>query len=172
MPNGYDWNTYCGLSTIGQAPVPFAEPGEMGVGLENYFDPGSGPFPCQEKHDLAYFGVVRFDVAGLKNVVTAKLNFSWKWTSMTGPGTSANSAARRLWLVKGDPWWVVEPLLDLSPGDHVFSIEVSSVVRDWISGAKPNLGLSITGDTSFAESNDVWISRYTDFQLDVLYNPN
>jgi hypothetical protein len=173
LRGGYDWNFYCGLSTIGQAPSFTPDRGGVLVGFENYFDQGSGLFPCQASHDIVYRGAVLFDLGGLPNVVAATLTFGFEWTSMSGPGTSADSAARRLWLRTGDSvFYQADPLLDLSPGDHSFSIDVSTVVRNWVNGTTENRGFVISGPNElFPENNDTWVSSYTNFRLHVVYNP-
>jgi hypothetical protein len=173
LPDGYDWNFYCGLSLVGTGPSFTPDAGGVLVGFENYFDQGSGIFPCQEKHDIDYRGVVHFDLGGLKNIVIAKLTFQWIWTSMTGPGTSANSAARRLWLITGDDvFFQADPLVDLSSGDHSFTIDVSTIVRDWVNGTTPNRGFVLSGpNETFPENNDTWVSSYRNFRLDITFNP-
>jgi hypothetical protein len=173
LRNGYDWNFYCGLSVIGTAPSFTPDRGGVLVGFENYFDEGSGLFPCQQKHDLAYRGVVRFDLGGLKNIVTAKLTFGLHWTSRRPFGTTTDSAARRLWLLTGDNvFFQADPLVDLTSDQTSFTIDVSTIVRDWVNGTTPNRGFVLSGpNESFPENNDDWVSSYTNFQLDVVYNP-
>jgi hypothetical protein len=172
LRGGYDWNFYCGLSTVGQAPSFTPGRGSVLVGFENYFDEGSGLFPCQASHDIAYRGAVLFNLDGLRNVVAATLTFGWEWTSKSGPGTSANSAAQRLYLRTGDNvFYQADPLLDLSPGDHSFSIDVSTVVRNWVIGITENRGFVISGPNDFPENNDTWVSSYNNLRLHVVYNP-
>ena len=51
---------YCPMRTRGRHHEVSPGPGQAIVGYANFYDPGSGPFPCWEKIDHAYRAHVRF----------------------------------------------------------------------------------------------------------------
>ena len=184
-------DTYCHHEWCGDLCLHGTRPdvprsGTVLVGYYHFYDPGTDPFPCTEKVDIVYAGAVRFELSTFDSIVSATLHFKWDWTKMTGVGTTANSALTKLGIATYDwPSMVMpgdleigylpvpaEEFLDMSHGDHDFSIEVSNVARSWINHERRNFGFILSGpDNGYPENNDVWESQYRNFTLTVVYNP-
>jgi len=189
--NGEDYNgaIYCGLSVRGFAGSLNPPPGAVNVGYENYWDPGSDPFPCWEGEDTFWRAGLQFDQDVLKSyvqahgLVTATLRFR-----MTG---SQFSCLARLDQATQDmTGWVpdaggvipsdgagmnipVGPLASINQWpfkesvDGHFEIDVTSMVRPWVAYAD-SVGYGfvlVSGDESLPRNNVSCTSVYTDFQL-------
>ena len=185
----YNNAIYCGLSVRGIAGSLNPPPGAVNVGYENYWDPGSDPFPCWEGEDTFWRAGLQFDQDLLKSyvqahgLVTATLRFR-----MTG---SQFSCLARLDQATQDmTGWVpdaggvilsdgagmnipVGPLASINQwpfkesADGHFEIDVTSMVRPWVTYAD-SVGYGfvlVSGDESLPRNNVSCTSVYTDFQL-------
>jgi hypothetical protein len=54
--------------------------------------------------------------------------------------------------------------------DPTITLDVSSIVRDWLEGAKPNYGFVFYGfDEGFPQNNTTYLSKYSGFTLTLTY---
>ena len=77
---------YC-LDTIGQISN-YAPPGQqMTVGFQYIYMPGSGPFPCTQKADVALRGAIQWDLSKIagKTLISATLSFTNDSSFGNGP---------------------------------------------------------------------------------------
>ena len=60
LDHDFNMPPWCGLRTRGTAPLWSGGPGQVVVGYDNLYDPGTDPLPCWERIDHAYRGHVLF----------------------------------------------------------------------------------------------------------------
>jgi hypothetical protein len=170
----------CGVNVVGVGLPPISA-GSTLVGFSNYYDPGTNPFPCRLSSDEVYRGAVRFDLSAIQKlkpdfVESANLNY------VVSQSVFCSSAGGRC--VTDRRNCVAEALVgtvdlrgkthvpgDLPPGESYRfgpSGDVTSVVREWINGTRPNFGFVLKGaDESYGTNNSECQSILTGFTLTV-----
>lgn len=146
------------------------------VGFDDFWDPGTEPFPCYEKIDVAYRGAVRFDLPAVPHFVDATLHFDLLETrSPTIDLGSNTSCAARLSIATVD--WSngfgdlipAEDFVTLPPDSAAGNVGVAPVVRQWLQGIRPNFGFVLVGrDEGTPQETKACLSRYGNFRLDLL----
>jgi len=159
---------------MGDAAAAFYERSTEGVivGWEHFYD-GS------RIHNHIYRGAVRFNVGLLgeppkKTITKATLSYKIQSGAKTGGGF-IESCASRLLLATGD--WTGIPSVDIGkapatiPGDafktlveaplgSVMKVDVTAVVKDWVSGKRKNKGFVFAGSPEahglHADNNVCW----------------
>ena len=196
---GYHWNyhfshewenaTYCFYSR-GLGPSFSPSGSQILVGFEDFWDPGTNPFPCWEKIDHAYRTAISFDMGPLagKKLWNATLTFTNQKTVATIFGAPATCLSEIMlgnsdWsgatdLIQGDSY------LDLPTGTGVnvnnptvhitnstaYKIDVTDAVRSWLNGSRPNFGFVFRGPReNYAKDNDQCGSFFGDIKLTVEY---
>jgi hypothetical protein len=186
----HEWESasYC-FYTSGLGPS-FAPSGtQILVGFENHWDPGTNPFPCWEKIDLAYRTAIKFDMGPLsgKKLWNATLTFTNQKTNATAaaPATCLSEIMYGVsdWsgatdLIQGDSY------LDLPTGTNVnvsnptvhisnstsYQIDVTDAVRGWLNGSRPNFGFVFRGPREdYVKDNGQCGSFYGNIKLQVEY---
>jgi hypothetical protein len=125
------------------------------IGTFADFDSGSGQFPCPWSFKRIERGLVLFDVASLGaaaagHIVSATLHFDSTIKYSLDPADNCPYDLLGSISVLNEPWSLkfdlnADFLTDFAPAyscvasDH--TVDLSAVVRDWISGARPNHGL-------------------------------
>lgn len=187
----YNDAIYCGLSVRGIAGSLSPPPGAVDVGYENYWDPGSDPFPCWEGEDTFWRAGMQFDQGVLKSyvqahgLVTATLRFRMTgsqfsclarldqatqdmtdWVPDAGGVIPSDGAGMNIpvgMLANIDQW----PFKESADGH--FEIDVTNMVRPWVTYAD-SVGYGfvlVSGDESLPRNNVSCTSVYTDFQLEL-----
>ncbi|MBP7937831.1 MAG: hypothetical protein KA354_24590 [Phycisphaerae bacterium] len=163
--NNYD-AVYC-TDLIPYGAFEGLEFGAARVGYDRHHDPGTEPLPCWWWVSSVDRGLVRFDLALLgvtgDQITDATLEYDLETTySVAGTATNCpNSILSSIWIVN-EPWsdkfdLDAEFLTDPSPSpscvDTHHSLNVSSVVRDWLKGVRPNYGFLFVGGDESRPSN-------------------
>jgi hypothetical protein len=157
--------------------------GQVLVGFDDFFKPGSDPFPCNDVRDTIFRAGVQFDVSRFDSIVGANFLFDTdssidrsggettgqnppKSVATTiGLGTQAFSAA-----------FPDDDEASLPAGPNI-DVGMSSQVREWITKAHSNHGFVIWGPRppigpgTPPEDNDAQLSFYSNFRLRIVYNP-
>lgn len=146
------------------------------VGFDDFWDPGTEPFPCYEKIDVAYRGAVRFDLPAVPHFVDATLHFDLLDTRFPMIDLGSNtSCAARLSIATVD--WSngfgdlipAEDFVTLPPDSAAGNVGVAPVVRQWLQGIRPNFGFVLVGrDEGTPQETKACLSRYGNFRLDLL----
>lgn len=171
-----------GIQSTGTGPSYGAWPGYVLSGYEDHYEPGSGTFACVEKNDHYYRGGVLFDVSQFNTIIGANLTFNvassvWGDGEVTGQNPPLCNATT---LGEGSGDWSGGMPFDnpasMPPCGPSLNLDVSSQVRDWITGTHANFGLILAGPkldfpSDLPEENATSISWYNNFQLVVQYNP-
>jgi hypothetical protein len=186
------------LSVFGTGPDGGTDPGipwdTITVGfVHQYEDDGVLFIPCSDTIDAFYRGAVQFDLSGqtYHHFLSATLTFrildstrhydvpAW-WPNEPGIWSAAAGAdgATDNWLGwhSGDGHdYINGDGAHLSmPGEKMLlpttTLDVTSMVRDWLEGNKPNNGFVFYGhDEGYPNNNETFICRYTDFTLTLHY---
>jgi hypothetical protein len=176
-----DGPPYCGSHTNGLGPEQ-PNPGQILVGYDRYWDPGTQPFPCWETSDHVYRGAVKFDptpwlhdlIEPNKFLITAKLRFDVSYEDWGCPATADLLQANVDW-TGGTP--------DLIPGDEMFSVpitdqhtnevDVSMAVRRWLAynDAGDNGFVFRQSDETYPQQNATCIGHVSKLALDLQYVP-
>ena len=165
-------------------PSPFSPgSGQILVGFDDFFEPGTDPFPCNDIRVANFRGGVKFDLSRFKVITTASLRFNAQRSvsRQNGETTSQSppaSVATRLGLSTG-PFTSAMPDDDevTLPSTPNIDIGVTSQVRHWMDNDHPNHGFVIWGPreppshSSPPEDNNAKLTWYGDIVLRVLYNP-
>lgn len=148
------------------------------VGYSHNYDPGTQPCRCWEYANCAYRGYVGFDLAALKGKGIVAANLKWHSSTQKSIGDSASNAGTCLKTVyiALEPWQTNaltqgEKLnFDSPDGD----INVSSTVRDWMSGARPNYGFFFVGpdENLDVKNNDTCLTILENLRLEVVVSVN
>jgi hypothetical protein len=184
---------FCNMGTTGTLiePPSAATADTITVGFAHYYDDDT----CM-LNDAFWRGAVQFDLSGFKNqnFLSAKLTFSVTDGLRYDPDTDLPggpydtgprySAAAGMDLAT-DNWagWPAGEDHDYINGDgsHFFvpsgyltsptiTLDVSSTVRDWLEGKKPNNGFVFYGfDEGFPQNNNTYLSNYSGFTLMLTY---
>jgi hypothetical protein len=185
---------FCGdLPLFGTAGYPQPSAGEIAVGYQHFYDPGTDPLPCSHTVDAFFRGAVRFDLSDFTNnrFIGAKLTFRVKESARHYDVGGLNVGESGTWsaaaaMDRATDNWLIWP----APSDHDYingdgsqhfvspehpddpeiSLDVSGMVRDWLRAATPNYGFVFYGkDEGYPENNDVLTSIYGDFVLTLTY---
>jgi hypothetical protein len=166
----------CGLQDHSTQPCAVPGPREILVGFDNYYDSGY----CWKYVGHIYRGFLSFDLSEVKGaVVKARLEMV-RTTSVHRYGLSASNSSQCIgsvhildgaWSTGG--WNVPShfyhnlPAAAASDGivnyDGVkhMTIDITDVVRKWLSGQQANFGLMFVGwDQSYSHNNDACYSAY------------
>jgi hypothetical protein len=165
-------------------PSPFsAGAGEVLVGFDDYFKPGSNPFPCDDIRVAVFRGGVRFDVSQFDSIVSADFIFDVSRSiSRTGGGETVGTVPGKSFAtvlgLATQPFTSAMPYDDEAsmPTDSSIDLAVATQVRSWVDKSHGNFGFVIAGPRDFnpsspAEDNDASLSFYRDFKLRIIYNP-
>jgi len=169
-------------------PEPLsAGQGEVLVGFDDFFNPGTDPFPCKNLRDDVFRGAVLFDVSQFDSIATADLLFNVDGTVDRQGGQNLGqspiqSAATTLGVATEafSSFMRDDNEVPLPPTGPSIDVNVSSQVRDWIGNVHPNFGFVLGGPrpaipqpppSNVAEDNDAQASFYSGFKLHILYNP-
>lgn len=172
----HEWEnaTYC-FYTRGLGPSFSPSGSQILVGFEDFWDPGTDPFPCWEKIDHAYRTAIKFDMGPLagKKIWSATLSFTNQQTVATMFGPPATCLTEMMYGT-GD-WSSAKDLIDgesyldfpIGTGVNVnnskvhisnsnsYKIDVSDAVRAWVTGSRPNFGFVFRGPReNYAKDND------------------
>lgn len=143
--------------------------GTAGVGYSRHYDPGTDPLACWWWVSSVDRGLVRFDLglAGTTadRIVSATLEYDLvtTWDDPSVADNCPDDILASIWIVN-EPWsdefdLSAESLTDSAPSPSCVTSHhswiVTQVVRDWLSGARPNYGfLFVGGDEVFPEETD------------------
>jgi len=159
-----------------------AGPGQAMVGFDNFFNPGTQPFPCDDFRAQVFRAAVVFDVKKFDSITSADLLFDTQNSIVRSNGETTGSSppksfATLLGMVTSQSDGIQFDGEVPLPAGPSFSLGVSSQVRDWVDNSHSNLGFSLTGPTGLVdhnnipENNDAKISWYGNFRLRIVYNP-
>jgi hypothetical protein len=175
---------YC-LKAGNIPPLAFSPgPGQVMVGLDDYYKSGTNPFPCDDVRAENFragvvFDLSKFDIIGLATLrfdTASSIDRTNGETIGRIPGTSM---ATMIGIATG-PFTTAMPAnndVPLPSGGNI-SVDVSSQVNDWVSKSRPNFGFVIWGPRGDfdrgnpPEDNDAKLSFYQNFQLEILFNPD
>lgn len=153
------------------------------VGFDDFFNPGTDPFPCSDIRDAIFRGGVAFDVSQFDSVVSADFLFDTaNSVNRSGGETTGQIPPKSVATTLGVGTQAFSPAMpddneaSLPSGPNI-DVGVSGQVRDWVSKARPNFGFVIWGPrgpvdpNNPPEDNDAQVSFYTNFKLRIVYNP-
>lgn len=161
---------------------PFAAiPGDILVGFDNFFRPGSGPFPCDDFRARVFLGAVQFDVSKFDDIGTASLTFNVVGSVQRAGGQNIGSSppashATTLGMAKSPSSTQFDQEVALPAGSGQMRVWVTGQVRDWVDNVHPNFGFVFAGprpipDTSHPpKDSDAALSWYRGFKLEIYYN--
>jgi hypothetical protein len=166
------------------APITMGT-GEVKVGFDDFFRPGTDPFPCDDIRNAIFRGGVRFDLSQFDEIVSANLLFDTaRSISRTGGGPIINETppiSHATTLAMATQAFTSQMLADnevILPGGPSINIGVTSQARDWVSKSRNNFGFVIfgprgpvSGMSSMLRDNDVAVSVYGNFRLRIVFNP-
>lgn len=157
--------------------------GEMLVGFDNFFAEGTPPLPCHDVRAAVFRGGVVFDLSRFDSVATARLRFDTarsvtraggETTSTIPPKSHATTLGMATQAFTSAMPFDNEATL---PSTSNIDVMVSSQVRSWVDGERPNFGFVVAGPTGLVDksnpprNNDAKVSFYRNFRLEVMYNP-
>lgn len=174
------------FSTGSAPPLSFhAGPGEAMVGFDDYYDPGTNPFPCSTSRMATYRSVVVFDLSQFDQVVSGDLMFNLASSATRENGATIrstpgiNSVATALGPGMESPFNNALPYDyggDLGPG-RTQKASVDTALSDWTTHVRPNFGFVLDLErgpvtrNAHPTDNDLQLSWYDNFRLHILYNP-
>lgn len=173
----------CPLDRGGTGGAPDV-PGSLLVGYDHAYDPGTRPLRCSRSLIHVYRSAVQFDLGEVQShaprvfVTSAMLHYNPRPDPAVG-----RQCADSLLLATEN--WQVPGYKTLPPGDLYSSlsssgpacglggcsVDVTSAVRNWVSGAEPAFGFVLKGENEATDSrdNDQCLTRYSDISLSVHY---
>jgi hypothetical protein len=164
-------------------PVEFSPgSGQIMVGMDDFFRPGTDPFPCDDLRVSNFRGGILFDVSQFDTIAAAKLIVDTVgFISRSNGETIASSPPTSVATMISMATQPFSPKMFADndnplPGGNI-SILVSDQVSDWVTKAHPNFGFVIWGPRGPIgpgdppEDNDARVSFYQNFRLDITYNP-
>ncbi|HKQ50675.1 MAG TPA: hypothetical protein VJZ71_21575 [Phycisphaerae bacterium] len=180
-----DFEEDCDCSGAPCPLFPSVTNGPAKVGYARNYDAGSGLFDCSWWWAEVYRGVIQFDVASLgapaDRITGATLEFdlSTIYDDPIFADNCPNDLLSSIWIVN-EPWAPKLTLAaDFMTGNtskpncivNHHSVDASQVVRDWISGARPNFGFMFIGWDESTPANDevTYVTTVTNVKLKVLY---
>jgi hypothetical protein len=133
------------VSPPGEYPDP--GPNKMRVGFQNYYDSSE-----YHKHYIyrSFLGmnVNAYKGKGLLLKATLKYNFSNNLSQPAALGPSLVHILNQAW--NG----TYEHLFNISADPHSSATNITSIVQDWLSGARPNHGLVMVGPNEQMQNNN------------------
>jgi hypothetical protein len=171
--------------SAGKPPPTSFSPGagRAMVGFDDFFDPGSDPYPCDDIRAVNFQAGILFDVSQFDSIVTADLLFdtvdSVVRTGGETIGTTTPTSHATTLGVGTQAFTSALPFDNdaLLPAGPNLNIGVTSQVRDWVDGTRSNFGFVVAGPrgpiskSSPPKDNDAKVSWYSNFRLRVTYNP-
>jgi hypothetical protein len=174
----------CPLDKSGTGGAPEVA-GTLLTGFDHAYDAGTRPFPCSRKLIHIYRAAMNFDLKEITNlkprvfVTNATLHYN-----RSPDPASGRTCADALLLATDN--WQAPGYKNLPPGDAYVSslptggascglggcaVDVTSAVRNWVSGAEAQRGFVIRGEneSTDAKDNDSCLTRYRDVSLSVSY---
>jgi hypothetical protein len=159
--------------------------GQIIVGFDDWFSPGSDPFPCNVYRSFVFRAGVKFDLSQFNSIVAANLLFdtgnsisrqNGEVVGQSPPASFATTLGLAHNTLGTDNDLVDDDEASLAPTSGSLNVGVSSQVRDWLNGSHANNGFVIGGPlavptNNFPEDNNAQVSFYQNFRLQVLYNP-
>ena len=190
QPVQWSWNDaedlyigfWCDFSvqSNGLGPSYSAGSNDTLSGFEDFYESGSGPFPCVQVANIYYRGGFEFDLSQFDSLVVATLTFDIENSiSANGEVVGQNPPAcnaTTLGMGTGTDYYYFDNPVTLPPCGPSYSMDVSSQVRDWVNQSHANFGFILAGPrldfpSDMPQDNSASISWYNNFQLQVLYNP-
>jgi hypothetical protein len=186
LRNEYSTKLGCGPSQRSTQPAAAPAAGEILVGFDNFYDSGY----CWEYIGHQYRGFVSFDLSEVRGVVArARLEMT-RTTSVHRFGPSVSNATQCIgsvqvldaaWSVDSHGTWhapshFYHALPDGMVSDGIVSydgtknmtIDITEIVRKWLSGQQANFGLMFLGrDQGYAHNNDACYSAFGSIALTV-----
>ncbi|MBN2346802.1 MAG: GPI anchored serine-threonine rich family protein [Candidatus Aminicenantes bacterium] len=186
MHNEWSSNLGCGLSQHSTQPAAQRAAGEIVVGFDNFYDSGY----CWEYVGHIYRGFVSFDLSEVKgNVVSASLGMV-RTASLHRYGASVSNNSQcagsvhvmdGTWSVDNQGNWhgpchFYHALPTIAGNDGTVKydgrkmlIDVTGIVKGWLSGQQANFGLMFIGlDEGYAHNNDACYSNFGSIFLSIL----
>lgn len=174
----------CPLDSTGTGGVPDIAGARL-VGYDHAYDPGTRPLPCSRNLIHVYRAAMQFDLGEVKSrlprvfVMSATLHYQRR-PDPDGGRHCADSLllASENWeapgykkLPPGDPYRAELPADGPTCGLGSCGIDVTSAVRNWVSGIEPQYGFVLKGENEATDSedNDVCRTHYSDLSLTVNY---
>ena len=163
-------------------PTAFsAGSGQILVGFDDYYSPGSGPLPCNDFRTAIFRGGLRFDLSPFDSIVSSDLLFDTAASVSRQNGESigtipGKSFATTLGVatMAFTPKMPADNDVSLGPGPAI-AIGVTSQVKDWVGKVRPNFGFVVGGPRTAGadpyEDNDAQVTWYSNFRLRVVYVP-
>lgn len=159
--------------------------GTQVVGYDHSYDSGTRPFPCSRKLIHIYRSALQFDLSEVKSysprvfVTSATLHYHRRPDPKDGRNCSDSLLlATENWeapgyhkLPPGDLYRTTLPVTGSSCGLGGCGIDVTSAVRNWISGTENPYGFVLKGEleTISNKDNEMCLTRYSDFSLTINY---
>jgi len=144
------------------------------VGFSHSYDPGTEPCPCWEYANCVYRGYVRFDLSVLQGKGIGLAHLKWHSTTRKSYGDTASNAGTCVAkvFIALEPWKYDTFITgeDLTTDWPEGVADVSSIVRDWMSGARPNYGFFFVGpdENLNYKNNDECLTIMENLRLEVL----
>jgi hypothetical protein len=152
------------------------------VGFDNFFKPDSGIFACITKHDYAYRGAVRFNLAEFRSyagIVIEKATLSWTTDHAIVRGVDGGARG----VASGpDVTNCVGGLMEglqspLSQGTFLPAVayrsgqgDVTGLVQSWVMNGDPNWGFVLVGpNESYNRNNGACLNTLSHFTLTLTY---
>jgi hypothetical protein len=168
-------------------PEPLSPgPNEVMVGFDDFFNPGTDPFPCKSVRASVFRGGVVFDLSQFDSIVAANLLFNVDNSlDRSGGEATGQSPPQSVATTLG---MGTQAFSRTMPDDNEatlpsttpsIDVGVSTQVRQWISHSHTNFGFVIGGPRPALpdppqnppEDNDAQMSWYSGFKLRIMYNP-
>lgn len=174
---------YC-FSSGDIPPVAFSPgSGQVMVGFDDYFAPGTEPFPCDDIRWANFRAGVLFDLSPFDNLAIATLKFDTASSVERDPsgtrGTSPGKSFATTLGVGTAPFSSQMPDTNeaVLPAGPAISIVVGGQVHDWVANGVANHGFVIWGPRDHInvsnppKNNNAALSFFQNFALEVVYNP-
>lgn len=171
-----------------------SNPGEAPSGFTDIFNQGAQPFPCNEQEQILYRGHVHFDLSAFDDPVSATLNITDARFISNGQNQAPPQCVATVLGMStgtrddghGPYYWDYDNEASMPPPgppsacesiiQPLFSIGVSSQVRQWTTQNHFNWGFIIAGPNlgpaSIPSDNNESVTFYSGMTLTVLYNPS
>jgi hypothetical protein len=170
------WICGGGLDTQGQAP-PDAPDQRLRVGYENSY---SKSFCVERQLSFFYRAYFLFNLQGIKKKVKKATLTLTIASSQVSQGSSASNAGccagalHRLTAAFSDGNTPVEKITPISPpsSGQQISLDLTSLVKEWVAGTRPNHGLMLQGiNESLEKNNNACVSFFVMPTLLLEYEP-
>ncbi|MHB1184893.1 MAG: hypothetical protein ACYDIB_14265 [Desulfobulbia bacterium] len=144
------------------------------VGFSHNYDHGTEPCRCWEYANCAYRGYVGFNLSALQGKGIGSANLKWDSSTQKSYGDTASNEGTCVAkvFIALEPWQqnITTQGEDLNVDWPTGNINVSSTVRDWMSGARPNYGFFFVGpdENLNVKNNDKCLTIMENLRLEVL----